>query len=610
MDCPRRQTAGLNAQMFCSFLDGTKSAVEMTAVANATGLVPQAQGLAFPACGTAELASRLRPAGAGGLLEHGGTLEVVSSLHLDGSAVHGDLRWGVYVTIAAADRFVAGAFGTTGSRPRATGRWPRSGAPAHLVGLELGVSVARARSRASRPESRASPIAEVACRAKRDLRAGETLDGEGGEHVYGVLRGDGSQARARCRWALRAARGSCATSRAAPRSGTTTSRSPQPGSPCVCMRSSQARSRHAQLTPELAGPSLTAIPAGSSPNPFYGFRDHPRQEQFPPVGSVGTDKPRRAPCASAPVPAGVHETPRPVRKPCRLPSNSLTVRRGPSGSFSLRYSPSRSWLLPRRRAASRAARRCVALHPGEQGPAVKKLQRMLAGLGYPIKPDGQFGPHTATMVRTLRADAGLDRSARVTKRFLNVLRRAQRGGPGDRRWLGIRRLRLGAQGKDVRLLQNALTQLGYPAVTDGAFGPATRQSVRLFERAAGLRVDGVLSRREVRTLKLAARSGHTAGAVSLRGTQAGNVTSSSTSTSASTTTPGYARRPADGPGRTRAARSRADRRRRPRDRSGRRARRGRRDHPGRQRDRAHARIASAAAVIRTGRTPATTARAP
>ena len=98
------------------------------------------------------------------------------------------------------------------------------------------------------------------------------------------------------------------------------------------------------------------------------------------------------------------------------------------------------------------------LHPGETGPAVRKLQRMLSRLGYPVRVDGQFGPHTATMVRTLRADAGLDRSARVTQRFLRVLRRAQRGGPGDRRWLGIRRLRVGAQGKDVRVLQNDLTE--------------------------------------------------------------------------------------------------------------------------------------------------------
>jgi peptidoglycan hydrolase-like protein with peptidoglycan-binding domain len=123
------------------------------------------------------------------------------------------------------------------------------------------------------------------------------------------------------------------------------------------------------------------------------------------------------------------------------------------------------------------------------------------------------------MVRTLRADAGLDRSARVTKRFLTVLRRAQRGGPGDRRWLGIRRLRAGDRGRDVRALQNTLTKLGYSAKTDGEFGPATGTSVRLFERAAGLRVDGVLTRRDVRTLKRAARSGGAAGAVSQQATQ-------------------------------------------------------------------------------------------
>ena len=164
---------------------------------------------------------------------------------------------------------------------------------------------------------------------------------------------------------------------------------------------------------------------------------------------------------------------------------------------------------------------------------------MLARLGYPVKPDGQFGPHTATMVRTLRADAGLDRSARVTKRFLKVLKRAQRGGPGDRRWLGIRRLRVGAQGADVRLLQNALTQLGFPAATDGAFGPATRTSVRLFERAAGLRVDGVLTPREVRTLKRAVKSGAMAGAVSLRTTQ----TTSAAGTVEPGTTPAQANQP-------------------------------------------------------------------
>ena len=185
---PPEQTAGLNPKMFCSFLDGTKSAVEMAAVANATGLVPQAQGLGFPAVGTRDLAAQLRPSGDGGALDRSGTLEVVSSLHPDGTPVDGDLRWGVYVTVAAADRYVAGAFAAYGVSTSRDGRVAALWRPSHLVGLELGVSVARA-ALAGEPTGVArAPIAEVACRAKRDLRAGETVDGEGGEHVYGILR--------------------------------------------------------------------------------------------------------------------------------------------------------------------------------------------------------------------------------------------------------------------------------------------------------------------------------------------------------------------------------------------------------------------------------------
>jgi predicted homoserine dehydrogenase-like protein len=182
------QTAGLNARMFCSFLDGTKSAVEMAAVANATGLVPQAKGLGFPACGTSDLAAQLRPARDGGNLDRGGTLEVVSSLYPDGAPVDGDLRWGVYVTIAAADRYVAGAFAAYGMATAPDGRVAALWRPSHLVGLELGTSVARAALTGEPTGVARAPIAEVACRAKRDLRAGETVDGEGGEHVYGILR--------------------------------------------------------------------------------------------------------------------------------------------------------------------------------------------------------------------------------------------------------------------------------------------------------------------------------------------------------------------------------------------------------------------------------------
>jgi peptidoglycan hydrolase-like protein with peptidoglycan-binding domain len=159
------------------------------------------------------------------------------------------------------------------------------------------------------------------------------------------------------------------------------------------------------------------------------------------------------------------------------------------------------------------------LQPGTSGPAVRTLQRTLAQLGYAVKADGQFGAHTARVVRSFRADVGLPRSSRVTTRFVRMLKRAQKGGRGDNRWLGIRRLALGARGHDVRLLQKDLTKLGFTAVSDGQFGPRTRLSVRMFERSAGLQVSGVISARQARTLKRIAAKGLEAGAVSTQTTQ-------------------------------------------------------------------------------------------
>jgi predicted homoserine dehydrogenase-like protein len=85
--------------MFNSFLDGTKSALEMAAVSNGCDLTPPTDGLMFPPCGTHALPQTLKPASVGGLLEQKGTVEVVSCLEKDGRWVHNDLRWGVYVVI-------------------------------------------------------------------------------------------------------------------------------------------------------------------------------------------------------------------------------------------------------------------------------------------------------------------------------------------------------------------------------------------------------------------------------------------------------------------------------------------------------------------------------
>lgn len=102
---------GLNPQMFNSFLDGTKSAIEMAATSNSTGLLPPQDGLRFPPSSTSELPSVLRPEGEGGTLEKRGMVEVVSSVRRDGTPIASDIRWGVFATFAAGDEYVRRCFG-------------------------------------------------------------------------------------------------------------------------------------------------------------------------------------------------------------------------------------------------------------------------------------------------------------------------------------------------------------------------------------------------------------------------------------------------------------------------------------------------------------------
>lgn len=88
-----------NSQMFNSFLDGTKSALEMAAVANGCGLKCPANGLRFPPCGYHDLPKLLKPVSEGGYIEEYGTVEVVSSLETDGRDVYNHARFGVFVVI-------------------------------------------------------------------------------------------------------------------------------------------------------------------------------------------------------------------------------------------------------------------------------------------------------------------------------------------------------------------------------------------------------------------------------------------------------------------------------------------------------------------------------
>jgi predicted homoserine dehydrogenase-like protein len=178
---------GMNAQMFNSFLDGTKSAIEMAAVANATGLAPAPGGLGFPPCGVDHLALVLRPREHGGALDRAGQVEVVSSLERDGRPVHRDLRWGVYVVVEAGSPYVERCFREYGVVTDDSGRYAALYRPLHFIGLELGITVA---SVGLRREPTGAPRAwrgDVVAVAKRFLNAGEVLDGEGGHTVWGRL---------------------------------------------------------------------------------------------------------------------------------------------------------------------------------------------------------------------------------------------------------------------------------------------------------------------------------------------------------------------------------------------------------------------------------------
>ena len=189
---PEQVAAGdFNAQMFNSFLDGTKSAIEMAAVANAAGLAPAPEGLLFPPCGVDDLARVLRPRADGGQLHHAGQVEVISSVERDGRPVFRDLRWGVYVTFAAADArnraYVERCFKEYGLVTDDSGRYTAMYKPCHLIGLELGISVASAGLRREPTGAPSEWLGDVVATAKRDLKAGEMLDGEGGCTVYGKL---------------------------------------------------------------------------------------------------------------------------------------------------------------------------------------------------------------------------------------------------------------------------------------------------------------------------------------------------------------------------------------------------------------------------------------
>ena len=179
--------AGMNPKMFNSFLDGTKSSLEMAAIANACNLKVPSSGLLFPPCGMDDLAEVLKPKNNGGVLEYDGQVEVVSSLDRDGKEVFKDLRWGVYAVLKAPNDYAASCFKQYGMNTDSTGQFSAMYKPFHLIGMELNISIFSAALLNQSTGQTQTFSGDVIATSKRPLKKGEILDGEGGATVWGKL---------------------------------------------------------------------------------------------------------------------------------------------------------------------------------------------------------------------------------------------------------------------------------------------------------------------------------------------------------------------------------------------------------------------------------------
>jgi predicted homoserine dehydrogenase-like protein len=173
--------------MFNSFLDGSKPAIECTAVCNATGLSAPPDGLTYPPASIDQIPNVCRPIDEGGVLHGKGQVEVISSIERDGRPIDYDIRFGVFVVFEGDTEYVRNCFREYMVRTDDSGRYACLYKRWHLIGLEVGGSVASVGLRGEATGAAIGFHADAAATAKRDLKAGETLDGEGGHTVWGKL---------------------------------------------------------------------------------------------------------------------------------------------------------------------------------------------------------------------------------------------------------------------------------------------------------------------------------------------------------------------------------------------------------------------------------------
>jgi predicted homoserine dehydrogenase-like protein len=162
----------MNPRLLVEFVDGSKTAVEMAAIGNATGLVPDVDGMHGPAAGPKELAKVLIPAKDGGILTGIGKVDY---------SIGKGVSPGVFCIVEAQHPRVR-------ERMRdlkmGDGPYYEFIRPYHLTSLEVPLTCARAvlYGKADMVPLQ-KPVVEVCALAKRDLKPGDTLD-QIGEYTY------------------------------------------------------------------------------------------------------------------------------------------------------------------------------------------------------------------------------------------------------------------------------------------------------------------------------------------------------------------------------------------------------------------------------------------
>ena len=178
----------INLRMFNSFRDGTKAQTEMTALANMAGLVPDVRGMHEPSVNIADVPRRFSLREEGGLLSQHGVVELANSVAEDGrTLLDNPLKMGVFVVIRAEHPFIREDLGEYFLHPNSNDHNFLLYRPYHLVAVEAPITIAKAviyghATGAPMP----TPTAELVTLAKRDLRAGDIIDGGGGTTVLGA----------------------------------------------------------------------------------------------------------------------------------------------------------------------------------------------------------------------------------------------------------------------------------------------------------------------------------------------------------------------------------------------------------------------------------------